>query len=118
MNKNVSSEYGQIKIHKRPILQVAEMSAREIKGVRKVGWECYCLLGQIAKILNILGTRVHIENNKNIKIVVPIVTIYGLNAVDIGYEVQRNIVSKIVNMLNIESLSVDVKIKRVERGAK
>jgi uncharacterized alkaline shock family protein YloU len=114
VNRNISSEYGQIKIHRRVIIQIAETAARQIKGVKAVGWECYGAWRGILKFFNFAGTRVKFENE--IKIVMPVIVVWEENIVDVAYEIQKKIISHMLNSLNIDSLIVDVKVKKVERG--
>jgi len=114
MNKELTSEFGQIKVHKRILSQIAENAASEIKGVRGTGLECYGFLGKLLKLFGLPGARVSLENE--IRIIIPIVVAYGTNVTNVAHEVQRNIVSRALSMLNIDTLSVDVKIKRIERG--
>jgi uncharacterized alkaline shock family protein YloU len=116
MDKELSSEYGQIKIHRRVISQVAEMTARQVEGVKKVGLECYGFMGEIMKLLRFIGEKITIGANKEVKISLPIVIDYNYNVVDVSYEVQRKVAAKLLDTLNMESLSIDIKIKRVERG--
>lgn len=113
MNRNVSSEYGQIKIHRRVIRQIAEAAAKQIKGVKLVGWECY-RFSRLLKFFNFAGTRVIFDNE--MRIVVPVVIVWEENIVDVAYEIQKRIITQMLNSLNIDSLSVDIKVKRVERG--
>lgn len=115
MNKDISSEYGKIKIHRRVIRQIAEAAARQIKGVTAVGWGCY-RFGKLLKFFNFAGTRVILE--AEMRIVVPIVISWEENIVDVAYEVQKKIITQILNGLNIDSLNVDIKVKRVEGGKK
>lgn len=114
MNRNVNSEYGQIKIHRKVIVQVAETAARQVKGVEAVGWGCYGWLGSILKFFNWAGTRVKFENE--IKIIIPVIIFWELNIVDVAYEIQKKIITHMLNGLNIDSVSVDVKVKKVKRG--
>ncbi|MFA6280949.1 MAG: Asp23/Gls24 family envelope stress response protein [Candidatus Omnitrophota bacterium] len=114
MNRNVNSEYGQIKIHRKVLVQVAETAARQVKGVEAVGWACYGWLGPILRFFNWAGTRVKFENE--IRIVIPITVFWEVNIVDLAYEVQKKIITQMLNGLNIDSVSVDVKVKKVKRG--
>jgi uncharacterized alkaline shock family protein YloU len=36
--------------------------------------------------------------------------------VDVAYEIQRSIISQILDSLNIDTVTVDVKVKKVERS--
>ncbi|MEI8350380.1 MAG: Asp23/Gls24 family envelope stress response protein [Candidatus Omnitrophota bacterium] len=114
MNRKISSEYGQIKIHRRVIRQIAETAARQIAGVKAAGWDCYGYWALVLKFFNAAGTRVVFGNQ--LKIVIPVVVVWNTNIVDIAYEVQKEIITHMLNGLNIDSLTVDVKVKRVERG--
>lgn len=114
MNKDLSSEYGQIKIHRKVIAEIAELTARQVQGVKKVGLECYGLLGEILKLFQNVGTRVKFGTNKEVKVSLPLVVEYEANAVDIAYEVQKKVTTKLLNTLNMDSLSVDIRIKRIE----
>lgn len=112
MNRNVSSEYGQIKIHRKVLTQIAESAARQIDGVKLVGWECYGPWKNILKFFNLAGTRISQENE--LKIVIPVTVTWKVNIVDVAYEIQRNIISQMLDSLNIESVTVDVKVKKVQ----
>lgn len=114
MNKDLSSEYGQIKIHRKVILEIAELTARQIPGVKKVGLECYGLLGKILELIPNIGTRVKFGTNKEVKISIPLIVEYETNIVDVAYEIQKKVATKLLNTLNIDSLSVDIRIKRIE----
>jgi uncharacterized alkaline shock family protein YloU len=114
VNKNISSEYGQIKIHRKVIRQIAEETARQVKGVKAVGLECYGQLGWLLKLFKVNATKVTFENE--MKIVIPVNVMWQHNLVDVAYEVQKQIISHMLNNLNIDTLSVDVKIKKVVRG--
>ncbi|MDD5194479.1 MAG: Asp23/Gls24 family envelope stress response protein [Candidatus Omnitrophica bacterium] len=115
MDRNISSEFGQIKIHRKVIRQVAEAAAASVKGVRCVGWQCYgWFRGGFLRFFAMAGTRVRLE--KEMKIIVPITVAWGENVVDVACEVQKKVIYHMLNNLNIESLVVDVKIKKVERG--
>jgi len=110
VNRNISSEYGQIKIHKRAIRQLAEAAAKSIKGVKAVGWECY-RFKWLLRLFNWAGTRIIFENE--MRIVIPIVVSWEENIVDVAYEIQKSVITKMLNGLNIDSLSVDIKVKKV-----
>jgi len=114
MNRKISSEYGQIKIHRRVIRQIAETAARQIAGVKAAGWDCYGHWGVILKFFNTAGTIVIFGNE--LKIIIPVVVAWNVNIVDVAYEVQKEIITHMLSGLNIDSLTVDVKVKRVERG--
>lgn len=113
MNRNVSSEYGQIKIHKRAIRQLAEAAAKSIKGVKAVGWECY-RFKRLLKFFDWAGTRIIFD--REMRIVIPVVILWEENIVDVAYEIQKKVITQMLNGLNIDSLSVDIKVKKVERG--
>ena len=116
MIKKLSSDYGQIKIHKNTIAQIAEITASQISGVEKVGFLCYGYLGKLlAKILSPFNIRrTGVEITKDVKISIPIVVKYGYNVADVAYQVQKEIAQKIKNYLNIDTSNIDVKIKKVE----
>jgi uncharacterized alkaline shock family protein YloU len=114
VNRNISSEYGQIKIHRKVVVQIAEAAARQIEGVRQVGWECYGAWKGILKFFNLAGTKVSQENE--LKIVIPVTIIWKANIVDAAYEIQRSIITQILDSLNIDAVTVDVKVKRVEKS--
>jgi len=113
VNRNISSEYGQIKIHKRAIRQLAEATAKQIKGVKAVGWECY-RFKRLLRFFDWAGTRIIFDND--MRIVIPVVISWEQNIVDVAYEIQKNVISQMLTGLNIDSLSVDIKVKKVERG--
>ncbi|MCK9573096.1 MAG: Asp23/Gls24 family envelope stress response protein [Candidatus Omnitrophica bacterium] len=113
MNRNISSEYGQIKIHKRAIRQLAEATAKQIKGVKAVGWECY-RFKRLLRFFDWAGTRIIFDND--MRIVIPVVISWEQNIVDVAYEIQKSVISQMLTGLNIDSLSVDIKVKKVERG--
>lgn len=114
MNRNISSEYGQIKIHRKVIIQIAETAARQIEGVKAVGWECYGYWKGFLKFFNLAGTCVSQENE--LKITIPVTINWKTNIVDAAYEIQQNIITQMLDSLNIDAVTVDVKIKRVERS--
>lgn len=114
MNRKISSEYGQIRIHRRVIRQISETAASQIQGVKAVGWGCYGPWATVFKFFNMAGTRVIFGNE--LKIIIPIAVVWDANIVDIAYEVQKQIITHMLSGLNIDSLTVDVKVKRVERG--
>jgi uncharacterized alkaline shock family protein YloU len=114
MSRSMSSEYGQIKIHKRVYIQIAETAARQVKGVCGVGWECYGKIGKLLKFFGAAGTRVFFD--KELNIIIPVSITWDENIVDIAYEVQKKIIFHALKSLNIEALRVDVKVKRAERG--
>ncbi|MDP2922753.1 MAG: Asp23/Gls24 family envelope stress response protein [Candidatus Omnitrophota bacterium] len=114
MSRNISSEYGQIKIHRRVVVQIAETSARQISGVKRVGWECYGMWKGILKFFNLAGTRVSQENE--LRIVIPVTIVWKENIVDVAYEIQKKIISQMLDSLNIDTVVIDVKVKRVERS--
>jgi uncharacterized alkaline shock family protein YloU len=114
LNKNISSEYGQIKIHRRVIVQLAETTARSLEGVKAVGWECYGPWKKILKFFSLAGTQVSQENE--LRIVIPVTINWQANIVDVAYQIQQNIISRMFDSLNIDAVTVDVKVKRVEGG--
>ncbi|MCM8832152.1 MAG: Asp23/Gls24 family envelope stress response protein [Candidatus Omnitrophica bacterium] len=115
MSRNITSEFGQIKIHRKAIRQLVEAVASNIKGVNKVGWQCYGKIkGFILKLFEIGGTK--IVNEKEFKIVIPVTISFGENLVDVASEVQQKIIENIKKNLDLENVIVDVKIKRIERG--
>lgn len=114
MNRNISSEYGQIKIHRKVVVQIAEAAAHRVEGVKFVGWECYGAWRGILKFFNLSGTIVSQENE--LKIVIPVTIFWKANVVDVAYEIQRSIISQILDSLNIDTVTVDVKVKKVERS--
>jgi uncharacterized alkaline shock family protein YloU len=113
VNRNISSEYGQIKIHKRAIRQLAEATTKQIKGVKAVGWECY-RFKRLLRFFDWAGTRIIFDNE--MRIVIPVVISWDQNIVDVAYEIQKSVISQMLNGLNLDSLSVDIKVKKVERG--
>jgi uncharacterized alkaline shock family protein YloU len=112
VSKDISSEYGQIKIHRKVIVQIAEAAAKEISGVKRVGWQCYGAWRAILKFFNMAGTRVSQENE--LRIVIPVTIVWKENLVDVAYEIQRRVISAMLDSLNIDMVTVDVKVKRVE----
>ena len=118
MNRRLSSEYGQIKIHRRVISQAAEIAAKSVPGVKCVGIECYGFPGKILKNLCVSGIRILPGGmkRKELQISLPIEVIPGKNAVEIAYEVQRRVIAALLDTLNIDSLNVDVKIKKIVEG--
>lgn len=113
MNKDINTELGQIKIYQRAIRQVAETAALEVAGVRSAGWKSCGIMGKFLNFMGIGGTRIKIDKTVNISI--PITISWGENAIDIAREVQRKVVSHVLTNLEIDSLTVDIKIKRVEK---
>lgn len=119
MNKELSSEYGQIKIHKKVISRIAELATREIKEVKKVGLDCYGVIGKILKLFHLAkGIRVKMLENREIKVVIPVIVDYEANVIDVAYQIQKNVTYKLLNSLNLDSLHVEVKIKNIEKGGK
>ena len=118
MNRRLSSEFGQINIHRGVISQAAAISAKSVEGVKCVGVECYGLTGKILKLFRVSGIRIFTASakDKELKICLPIVIFSHRNAVETAYEVQQRVVSALLNILNIDSLSVDVKIKKIVEG--
>ncbi|MCM8786971.1 MAG: Asp23/Gls24 family envelope stress response protein [Candidatus Omnitrophica bacterium] len=117
MGRSISSEFGQIKIHRKAIRQLVEAVAVSVKGVHKVGWKCYGKInGFFLKFFEIGGTKITYE--KEFKIVIPITVLFGENLVDVASEVQREIAENIKKNLDLENVIVDVKIKRIEKGEK
>jgi uncharacterized alkaline shock family protein YloU len=114
MNSNVTSEYGKIKIYKQVLLQIAEAAASEVEGVDSIGGSSLGWWDKVLRFLRIGGTKINLE--KNIKIVIPLVVKWGYNIVDVAYEVQRRIITAMLDSVNIDSLSVDVKVKKIKRG--
>jgi len=43
---------------------------------------------------------------------------YNSNLVEVASEVQRDVTYKLLNALNLDSLSVEVRIKNIEKGGK
>ncbi len=116
MNKELSSEYGQIKIHKKVISRIAELATKEIEGVKKVGLDCYGLIGKISKLFPLAkGIRVKMLENKEIKVIIPVVVDYKADIIDVAYQIQKNVTYKLLNSLNLDSLHVEIKIKNVEK---
>lgn len=117
MDRELNSEFGKIKIHKKAILQIVESLALSVKGVKGVGSDCLPFgIREIFKIFNISTTKIKLQ--KELKIVVPIIVSLEDNLVDIACEVQRKIIDRLIRDLNIDSINVDVKIKRIEGGKK
>lgn len=116
MNPDLNSEYGQIKIYHKVIIRTAELSAREVPGVNKVGAECYGFPGKVMKSIGFSFSKVIVKEGKEIEVSLPIIVDYEFNAVDVAYEVQRKIVSKLLQALNIDSMRVNVQIKKTEGG--
>jgi len=118
MNKELSSEYGQIRIHRKVVAQIAELAAKDVDGVTRVGLECYGLLGTLLRILKRSGTKVITSNMKEVRVIIPVVTRYESNAVDLAYDIQKKVTAKLLSTLNMDSVTVDVKLKKIERGTK
>jgi len=118
MNKNFSSEYGEIKIHKKVISRIAEITSKKVKGVSKVGLECYGLAGKILKLFGYRAIKIKISENQGIKVNIPIIVDYNSNLVEVASEVQRDVTYKLLNALNLDYLSVEVRIKNIEKGGK
>ncbi len=123
MDRNITSDYGPIKIHRKVIRQVAETAALNVKGVKRVGWSCYGKIkGAFLKFFNLAGTRIVFvpdkttKEIKETKIVIPLTVAWGENLVDVACQVQKSIIFHMLNDLGIETLTVTVKIKYIERG--
>jgi len=113
VNRKISSEYGQIKIHIRALRQLAEAAANSIKGVIAVVWNCY-RFKWLLKFFNWAGTRIIFD--AEMRIVIPVIISWEENIVDVAYEIQKKVITQMLNGLNIDSLNVDIKVKKVERG--
>ncbi|MCD6228771.1 MAG: Asp23/Gls24 family envelope stress response protein [Candidatus Omnitrophica bacterium] len=116
MSREITSEYGEIKIHCKVISEVAELAAKEVEGVKKVGLDCYGLIGKILRLFRVSAVKVSMESARELKVSLPIVVDYNFNAVEVACHVQRKVAAKLLQTLNIDFLNVDVKVKRIERG--
>jgi len=116
VSKEITSEYGEIKIHRKVISEVVELAAKEVEGGKKVGLDCYGIVGKILKLFRVSAVRVSMESTREVKVSLPIIVEYNFNAVDVACQVQRKVATKLLQTLNIDFLNVDVKVKRIERG--
>ncbi len=114
MSKDLNSEYGQIQIHRKVIFQTAELAAKEVKGVKKVGADCSGLFGKMLGLFKYPGTKISLNEAKEMRLSLPVVVDYNANAIEVAYEIQKNVSSRLLETLNIDNLNVDVKIKKIE----
>jgi uncharacterized alkaline shock family protein YloU len=112
MKTNYNSEYGEIKITKNVIFKIVESACKKVKGIQSLGWQCY---GKWGKFLNFFGfTGIKADLTKHRRITVPITIPKEENAINIAHETQREIIAAMMDNLNIDSLKVDIKIKKIE----
>jgi len=117
VDRELSSEFGKIKIHKKALVQIIENIALGVKGVKAVGVGCLPeIIREIFKIFNITTTKIKL--GKDLKISIPITVSLDENLQDVACEVQKKVIDYLFRNLNVDSINVDVKIKRVEGGKK
>ena len=115
MKSDYNSDYGSINITRDAIWKIVESSCKKVKGLQSIGWQCYGKWGKFLHLFGFTGIKADIKNRK---LTVPIIIPYEENAINIAHEVQREIIADMMDNLNIESLKVDVKIKRIDRNGK
>ena len=117
MDRELSSEFGKIKVHKRALIQIIENITLSIKGVKGVGADCLPqIIREIFKVFNITTTKIKL--GKDLKISIPISVSLEENLQDVACEVQKKVIDYLFRNLNVDSITVDVKIKKIEGGKK
>ncbi len=111
---NLSSDLGEIKIHKRLISQVAQIAALKVEGVSCIATTSQRLISKILEKLN-LPINIKIDLSKGPKIEIPVIIKYNYNIPEVALKIQEEILKDLNKILNIDSAYIIVKVKGIER---
>ena len=113
-HRNRPTDLGVVRINNDAIAAIAQVSAMEVKGVRRMG-------GGLAKTLYDAflkrgaprGIKIHMKDSE-VKLTVYIVVEYGLDIPRIADEVQENVKMAVEKMAGLVLSEVDVVVEGVE----
>jgi len=114
--KHTKTDLGKIKIHIKAIRSISAIATMEVEGVLRI------YTGTIGMFLEILGKdknaaaiKVDLKETNEVGIAVSIVVEYGQDLPRVANNVQENIRHSIEKMTGLNPVTIDVKVKSVER---
>lgn len=115
--KYAKTDLGRIKIHIKAIRSIAAIATMEIDGVLRI------YSGTIGKLFEFLGKdknaaaiKVDLKEKNEVGIAVSIVVEYGQDLPKVANNVQENIRHSLERMTGLNPVTIDVKVKSVERS--
>ena len=111
--KDLISDLGEIKIHRNLIRQIVENSALEIPGTASLGVSSRKWVYKLLNFFRINGVKIY--GGEDLKIEVPINVRYGYNIPKVANLVQEQILKNLYDSLNIDSATIVIKVKGVEK---
>lgn len=118
MEQNVKSDLGTIRLHEKVISSIANIAAKEVEGVAKIGTSLKGALHSLLRLNYPGAIDVEIDNNNYVTVVIPIVVVYGYNLPDVASRVQENVRRMIEKSTDLNIKQIDINIQAVDRRAK
>lgn len=115
--KQTKTDLGKIKIHIKAIRSMAAIAAMEVEGVLRIYTGTIGrLFEMIGKDRNTAAIKVDLKENNEIGLAVSVVVEYGQDIPKIANLVQESIRAAIEKMSGLNPVSIDVKIKSIEKS--
>ena len=110
--KNITSDLGEIKIHKNLISQIAETATLQVDGVASLAITTDKWISGLLQQVRLTGIKVDLS--KTLRIEIPILVKYGYNIPEVSSIVQEEVLKALAKTLNIDTAYIVVKIKGLE----
>jgi uncharacterized alkaline shock family protein YloU len=108
------ADLGTINIHYNVIASVASIAATEIEGVKAIGktFASWFLehLGSHTSVI-----KVQIDNNEQVSLSIPLITVYGYNIPDVVSKVQENVRHAVEKTTNLTVKDICVSVQGIEK---
>ena len=114
-NEETRTDLGAIRIYKKVISSIAEVSALEIEGVTRIST---VFSDKIRKFLGrepANAIKVDIGKNGEVNIEIPLIIAYDYNIPQVADKVQENVRNSVERMTNLSVKNIDVNILGVEK---
>ena len=109
------TDLGTIRIHKNVVASIASLAATEIEGVKRIGGDFKSGLLELTGKKTLMGIKVEINKNEDVRIEIPLVIKYGFNIPDIANKVQENIRNNLEKMTNLTVRDININVLGIEK---
>lgn len=109
------TDLGTIRIHKKVIASVASIAAVEIEGVKRVGGDFASGVMELIGNRLLLGIKVEIDRNEEVRLQIPVVIKYGYNLPEVANRIQENVRQALEKMTNLSIREINIIVQGIER---
>ena len=114
--KQAKTDLGKIKIHLKAIRSIAAIAAMEVDGVLRIYTGTIGrLLEALGKDINAAAIKVDLKENNEVGLAVSVVVEYGHDLPRVAGAVQENIRNAIEKTTGLIPVTIDVKVKSIEK---